>query len=175
MTWHRIIDRSFNFKPHFISAEIAGDIAADLAERGCVIETEPPPWDPRQDFEELHFETGGGYGMRSMAWSSFEFTLGDKVLKLDADVISYTLACLETYDVRTAKTGKRYLKLYSRFACLVITETESLDLIGQIRNVLGEANKIAAEFSQEENKALKTLEDKGVIKRISITPQKTKN
>lgn len=154
MLWRKIIDETWNYKVHFVSAENFDLACAYLRSKGGV-----PVVDEKDlEREALHFEPGG-YGMRSLNWPSFTFEFLERKLVLDADKVDELITELYLSGANTAVDfgEKRFYFVISRFSVLMLDREERAALLPLLEERREEAEAIAEKFNEELDKALKEI------------------
>jgi len=146
MTWFKCVDKNCYFKVQYINAFLASQLVADMEAR------------PNTDFrlsgnlselsEEIHFELGG-YGNYAYAQPRHTFLLGDSKLRVDDQQALDWLLKLKSAKQRTFADGTKYIKLHSRFCCLVLTQEERESLLFQMKGKLQEMQTASDAFLEQ--------------------------
>ena len=167
MLWKKIVDDTWNYKVHFVSAENFDLGCAYLRSKGAVPITD----DEDKSREELHFEPGG-YGMRSMNMPNFHFDfLGRKII-IDADKVEEMIN--ELYLAGPSNSvefgNKKFYFVISRFSVLMLDKEERAALIPQLEACRKEAEAVAEEFNKDLEKRL--AEIPGIVRvKPKISPE----
>jgi len=145
MTWFRCVDRTFNFKPQFINKSYSSHLVEDMESRdkGFEISAKDSSFE-----EEIRFELGG-YGMYAMNQPRMKFELGEHTLEIDCAQISDWIEKLKESKQRQFHDGTKYIKLYSRFVCLILTQEERESLLFQMAGKENIAQSLADSFFDE--------------------------
>lgn len=149
MPWFKCTDRTFNFKVQYINEFLAQQLVRDMEGRGQGFELDAE-YSKLQD--SVHFELGG-YGMYAMNQPRHTFDLGGNLLEVDDAQAHEWMLKLREAKVRTFDDGTEYIKLYSRFCCLILTTTEQKSLLSQLGDAFEAMNKASDDFLEEFNKA----------------------
>ncbi len=167
MSWVKIYDKKWRIKPVFVSQENSSVLLEHLSEKkkGDVIIEELP------DPTTIYFEPNGGWGMRSMNWPNYHFWIGDRTLKLDADMVSelyFSLKLKLNPDFTCGEQGFYYTN--SRFVGLILSQAEKDELIPMLVERLDEATHETDKFNEKMDKVFAELAEAGVVQ---IKPKKS--
>ena len=156
MPWFSCVDRSCHYKSHLIDTRFKEQLVEDLEGRGKGFKLD----------EELSGENSGtyfepgGYGMYALHQPQRIFTVRGKTLKLDSAKVPEALSELRSAKRHVFSDGTEYVKLYSRFWCLVLTLPEREELLFQLTGQLKETIAEADAFFEEHEKGWQQMRKK---------------
>lgn len=178
MTWFVCVDKTFSLKTHFANSYLSSRLIEALENRED--ETTFTLDEKNSRLEgKISYELGG-YGMYALNQPRHTFDIGGNLLEIDDQQAQEWMTSLKDAKRRTFADGTEYIKLYSRFSCLVLTQEERESLLFQIKGKLPEMNAASDEFLEkfEESWAKMTKDNGGVppiIRLKDLEPDKPKN
>lgn len=154
MPWMICADASMNTKTQFINANNFNRLITYM-------ESKYPEFSldvSRADLEEQIFFEYGGTGALVGAQPKMNFLLPTSTLRLDCLDVPKWIKELKQSVRREFHDGTPYYKVYSRFACLILTPAERESLLFQLARQEDKANRESKEFFEDLHKSYEKME-----------------
>jgi hypothetical protein len=176
MSWWVCVDASMQCKTQFINADLSNALTKYMRDKytSFVLDEE------KSEYRDKIFFEPGGHGpyILSQPKMIFELYRGSQ-LQIDCAEIDTWIDLLRT-SKRRKFIDMEYIKLYSRFACLILTVPEKESLVFQMSGRRKEAVEETEKFEEGMKSAYKLMETgpfnslfpKIDIKDISFFPKK---